>query len=249
MSGPPPFTDKPGAPSPDALADAFAWFAKTTEQLQSSHAELQELVRRLGNELQAKNEALEASLRERARAETFLATILEHLTNGVIVRTGDGRTLLTNPEAEGLLAHAAEDVLAEAERGADAEVRVPTADGRGKVLSVTTADVPASEGNDACTLHVLEDVTWRKTLEAKLERTGRLAAMGEMASTIAHEVRNPLGSIELFASMLVDDLGDRPDARRLAEQISDGVRRLTRVVSNLLHFTQSPRPRARGWTR
>lgn len=61
----------------------------------------------------------------------------------------------------------------------------------------------------------------------------RLAAMGEMAMELAHEIRNPLGSIELFASML-----DGP----YAEQIVRGVRLLNHSVTNVLEFGQPINP-------
>jgi signal transduction histidine kinase len=45
-----------------------------------------------------------------------------------------------------------------------------------------------------------------------LERKNRLAALGEMAAGMAHEIRNPLGGIQLYASMLSADVADRPQS-------------------------------------
>lgn len=73
-----------------------------------------------------------------------------------------------------------------------------------------------------------------QSLTAELEREReerirleRLAAMGEMAMELAHEIRNPLGSIELYASMLEGDY---------AEQIVRSVRLLNHSVTNVLQF-------------
>jgi signal transduction histidine kinase len=71
-----------------------------------------------------------------------------------------------------------------------------------------------------------------------LERRNRLAALGEMAAGMAHEIRNPLGGIQLYASLLLKDVSDRPASAQLVEKISAGVKRLELLVSQVLHFTR-----------
>jgi two-component system sensor histidine kinase FlrB len=66
----------------------------------------------------------------------------------------------------------------------------------------------------------------KKEREERL-RLERLAAMGEMAMELAHEIRNPLASIQLYASMMQGEY---------AEQISRSVRLLSHTVSNTLQF-------------
>lgn len=71
-----------------------------------------------------------------------------------------------------------------------------------------------------------------------LERRNRLAALGEMAAGLAHEIRNPLGGIQLYASMLAQDVADRPESAHTVQKIIGGVRRLEELVSQILHFTR-----------
>lgn len=66
--------------------------------------------------------------------------------------------------------------------------------------------------------------------------------MGEMAASLAHEIRNPLGSMELFCSLLKKDLGTQPDLLYLAEQIHKGIRTLDRVIANSLQFVRNSAP-------
>jgi len=73
-------------------------------------------------------------------------------------------------------------------------------------------------------------------------RRSRLEAMGRMAAEIAHEIRNPLGSLELTASLLRDDLAGDESRSELAASILEGIRALTRVTGNLLSFTRSVNP-------
>jgi len=86
-----------------------------------------------------------------------------------------------------------------------------------------------------------EVVRLREQLEQKnkeLELKKRLAALGEMAAGIAHEIRNPLGGIQLYASTLLSEVSDRPAAADLVRKISSGVKGLNTLVSDMLAFTR-----------
>src|SRR4051812_38757632 len=86
-----------------------------------------------------------------------------------------------------------------------------------------------------------EVVRLREQLEQKnkeLELKKRLAALGEMAAGIAHEIRNPLGGIQLYASTLLAEISDRPAAAELVRKISNGVKGLNSLVGDMLTFTR-----------
>jgi two-component system sensor histidine kinase FlrB len=87
----------------------------------------------------------------------------------------------------------------------------------------------------------LQDRVQALTAELEQERgqrirLERLAAMGEMAMELAHEIRNPLGSIELYASMLEGEFAD---------QIVQSVRLLNHSVTNVLQFGRPIVPSAK----
>lgn len=73
---------------------------------------------------------------------------------------------------------------------------------------------------------------------AQLRRSRSLAALGEMAAGIAHEVRNPLGSIQLYSQLLADDLADRPEQARICTKISRAVEGLDAVVRDVMLFAR-----------
>ncbi|MFN4897076.1 MAG: two-component system sensor histidine kinase NtrB [Pseudomonadota bacterium] len=85
----------------------------------------------------------------------------------------------------------------------------------------------------------LQEQLRRKDEEVK--RSERLAMLGETAAGLAHEIRNPLGAINLFVSMLRRDLRDRPESLELLDQVDRSIRSLDGVVSNVLHFAQNKR--------
>jgi len=62
--------------------------------------------------------------------------------------------------------------------------------------------------------------------------------LGEMAAGMAHEIRNPLGGIQLYASLLAKDVVEVPGAPDLVRKISGGVKRLEALVSSVLQFTR-----------
>ncbi|NLX05750.1 MAG: sensor histidine kinase [Phycisphaerae bacterium] len=77
----------------------------------------------------------------------------------------------------------------------------------------------------------------------QLERRKRLAALGEMAAGLAHEIRNPLGGIRLYADLLKRDLRELGGSVDLADKIISGVRMLESLVSEVLALTHTVEPR------
>ncbi len=73
---------------------------------------------------------------------------------------------------------------------------------------------------------------------ARVERSRRLAALGEMAAGIAHEVRNPLGSIRLYARLLDQDLADRAPERDLVRKVSMAAGAIDAIVGDVLRFAR-----------
>ncbi len=78
----------------------------------------------------------------------------------------------------------------------------------------------------------------------RLRRSRSLAALGEMAAGIAHEIRNPLGAIALNAELLTEDVADRPEAAASVDKIRRAADRLDRIVGDVLSFARDTRVNA-----
>ena len=98
-------------------------------------------------------------------------------------------------------------------------------------------------GSTTGVVEVFEDLSEIKLLEDRVSRGRTLAALGEMAANVAHELRNPLGGIGGYAAMLYEVLEDNPDARHYVQKLIEGVDSLNRVATNLLAFTRPVEPR------
>lgn len=79
-----------------------------------------------------------------------------------------------------------------------------------------------------------------------MERTRRLAAMGEMAAKIAHEIRNPLGSMAIFATLLERELANDAEKKKFASYITNGINTLDNLLSNMLLFASAPAARLKS---
>lgn len=90
---------------------------------------------------------------------------------------------------------------------------------------------------------LLRDVTEVTVLKRLADRNDRLKVLGEMAALVAHEIRNPLGGIKGFASLLVKDLEkDHPEQSEMAKYIIDGTESLNKLVTNVLNYTRPIEP-------
>ncbi len=120
----------------------------------------------------------------------------------------------------------------------NAEKRVDTGYGTVLTLSVSTSLLKSREGQVVGAVELFADISKLKRMEEQLSRMKVLASLGELAASIAHEVRNPLVGISGFASLLARDLADNPHMKAMADNIVTGVNSINRTIENLLAFAR-----------
>jgi signal transduction histidine kinase len=253
------------------LRQAFRSFAEAAESLERSYGRLRGEVERLRGELAESNAGLGRSLAENRRMREHLDRILDGLPCGVLVEKSDGAISLLNPEGRRLLGLTSassssssssssppsssslvpaewRELLDRARLG-PGEAEQCSADGPGgeRWLAVRHAAVSgstdASEEADAAgvSVFILRDVSEGKGWAREREKLRREQALAEMAALLAHEVRNPLGSLELFAGLLAG-AGLSAECSQWVEQVQAGLRTLAATVNNVLHFHSLPPP-------
>jgi two-component system sensor histidine kinase FlrB len=245
---PPPGTGK------GTLAEAFDAFMATAGRMEASYSQLQSEVARLRRELEERNAALTSSLAENKNIREGLKRILDSLPCGVLVINGNDGVVLMNPEAGRLLGMATDSaslvthfpapiqtVLNVAIARDDEHEVALDAEKTARWLSIrrTALHVEPSQdggfGPDQIIL-ILRDVTARKEAERQRESSRNMLALGEMAAVLAHEIRNPLGSMELWTNVLDKQPAIGEEGKYCVEHLQAGIRSLSATVNNVLQF-------------
>jgi two-component system sensor histidine kinase FlrB len=236
------------------LAEAFAEFISASARLENSYAALQLEVEQLGHELAERNEALRTSLAENERVHRSLEQMVDSMPCGVLVVDRSGAVRRMNPECCRLLEieSAGRDDLRVISNQAGIDLSGFLAQGHpahaekefyrltshgSQWLAVTEQSLDCSdavnEQRDEQTVLILRDITVHKQAELERERARRATALAEVATTLAHEIRNPLASLELFAGLIAE--GGEGTAEWVAH-LHAGIRSLSGTVNNVLSF-------------
>jgi two-component system, sensor histidine kinase FlrB len=229
-------------PAPDSqaeaqrLAEAFRIFNQASEELSTAYTALQSQVAELTAELAAANGALRQQYLEKVALTERLALLLDALPAGVILIGHDNVVIQANPAAEAILNHALpgaawpaleHECLVATEVPGEYRVGV-----RQVAMTVTALD---SAGVRIVLLH---DVSETHLLKQQSERNQRLAAMGEMAAQLAHQLRTPLAAALLYTGNL--ELPTMADESRIsiAGKAVGRLKHLERLIQDMLLFAR-----------
>lgn len=247
----------------EELAESLTGMGAFTQMVRNSYTKLESKIDDEYTRLARINDLLRKSLQERNRLANYLNNILESVDSGVIVTDQNGRIKIFNSAASRYTGVTAQDAL-----GAD-YFDLPGVSASGEAAMVLNGERSSVSGEK--TLHGGEDeeipvaysitrlqrfeddnmdgiveiiynLTETRKLEENLQRVSTLAALGEMAATVAHEIRNPLSGIAGFASLLYRDLENDTNNIETVQKIKKGVDALNAIVTNLLDFTKTVDP-------
>jgi signal transduction histidine kinase len=125
------------------------------------------------------------------------------------------------------------------------KIRIRTISGTQKTVAVTTVVSDSTSGEGFDVVATVMDVSRLESIAAKMQHEDKLSTVGRLASGIAHEIRNPLGSMRGMAQLLRENIGqDSQNERKYTDLIIREVDRLNAVVEQLLEFAR-PSPEER----
>jgi two-component system sensor histidine kinase FlrB len=244
------------AAAQENLTRAFMTFTQAAGSLEKSYTQLQAEVARLHAELQSANSELERSLEENARMRGYLSRVLENLPCGVVVVSGGDKVQIINPEArrllqvpldwtprcDGSLPPSFEKLIADIpEKGFSSEQEGSiTAVSGNRSIGILRANLSEEFDGPSETIWIVRDITEQKRVAGEREGARRSLALAEIATVLAHEIRNPLGSMELFTGLLADATAHLPETRQWVTHLQAGLRALSATVNNVLQFHSQP---------
>jgi two-component system sensor histidine kinase PilS (NtrC family) len=213
----------------------------------------------LARELRVTGERLDVSRARFSVLRNLHERTVESLSSGLLTTDAGLRITFFNPEAERITGRKAGDALGRsldevlpgaAALARDAEVgqsrmraRLPLTgqDGEARHLGIAVSILRGGDGTPAGYVAIFQDVTGVVQMEHELRRRERLAGVGELAASIAHEIRNPLaaisGSVELLRS------GEGEDGARLMDIVLREIGRLDALIRDFLHYARPAAPK------
>jgi two-component system sensor histidine kinase PilS (NtrC family) len=215
----------------------------------------------LAESLRHAGHQLEKAAVEVADLRELNQVIVDSIQSGLMITDHESRIRHVNPVGEGILGRsgpsvhglAVRDLFAASVLGRD-ELRARAAsralarlevvyhhpDGADLDLGVTVTPLATGDAGEGGYLVVFQDLTEIRRLEQEVRTNEKLAAVGEMAAQLAHEIRNPLGSIRGSAQMLVGEPGLSDEQGRLLAIISRESKRLSDTLNRFLFQTRAP---------
>jgi two-component system, NtrC family, sensor histidine kinase HydH len=197
------------------------------------------------------------------REKTHTGTLLQNLEDAVVAADGTGRITVFNRAAQALFGIPWESVIGKPAGSADfpsasslleslrtgkslSRSRAEcTAAGERKTLSISTSVVHGRRGIVDAVILVATDVTGEARLAEQIRRQEKIKAMGEMASGVAHEIRNPINAVGMIAQRFLKEFKperDEEEYRALAGSMVSEVRRVENIVRRFLEFAKPSPP-------
>jgi len=246
------------------LADAFDSFNASVEGLGSSYQELKERIKELNVQISEKNKKLEENFYEVNRLRWFFDSILNSMTDGVIVVDTSGRIVLFNGGAEKLTGFTNQDVLGKtytqvfgnkvSQRFSPLftlaeglpllleEKEIQTKSGTSVPVRYSTSLVSDSQNRTLGAVEVLSNLTHIKRLEEEMQKIKTQSALSQMACLMAHEIRNPLGGIRGYVDLIAESLEKDDPRKKMVDHILKSILRLDEIVANFQLFTRPVKP-------
>lgn len=201
---------------------------------------------------------LQRSYRE---IKTLTGNIMESMHSAVVAVNEEEKIVILNPLAEDLFGISKDHALGrdyvsifpddpcllnpaleEKRTTRDVETTYSTVSGEEKTLLVATSCLFDEEKQFKGAVSVIHDITELKKYEEEAKRAERLSALGNLAASVAHEIRNPLNAISITAQRLKSEFVPQKDKEEyisFTKLILDEIKRLDNIINQFLSLAKA----------
>jgi two-component system sensor histidine kinase PilS (NtrC family) len=184
--------------------------------------------------------------------EFFNMKVIESLPSGLFTTDMEGNVLIFNKAAEKITGISKKEVIGQKvtralpslmfpfRSGRNEETLQPT-DQRKKIIGINVSVLKDIAENETGYIGIFQDLTQLKELEAEMKNREKWAAIGELSANIAHEIRNPLASLQGSVEMLKEGKIPERHREKLMEIAISEMQRLNNIVTDFLTYSR-PRP-------
>jgi len=221
---------------PNQLMVAFEQFGRLSDQLQQSYKKFDERASELSTQLESSQEASLKQLAEKEQIANQLEAVLNTMPAGVLLVDESGVIKTANPAAELLLEQSLTSKKWErvynysVARQTDQELHLKS----GRILRLKTQPLDNQQGE----IILLDDISEQRMLEELANRQNRLAAMGQMAAALAHQLRTPLASAVLYASQLNHFSETSSQNNKAVDKVRTSLRYLEKLINDMLMYAK-----------
>ncbi|TAN40323.1 MAG: PAS domain S-box protein [Nitrospirae bacterium] len=206
----------------------------------------------LSHRLEKTEQKLEEQDAQLKDLELFNIKVIESLPSGLFTTDMDGRVLIFNRAAEKIVGTPMETVIGSSIRSVMPFIPFPFSRGRHeeviisergetRIIGLNVSVLRDTSGKDTGFIGVFQDLTQLKKLESEIKQKEKWAAIGELSSNIAHEIRNPLASMKGSIEMLLDEKIPAKHREKLMDIALKEMDRLNHIVTDFLTYS-SPKP-------
>ncbi|MBU0482136.1 MAG: PAS domain S-box protein [Proteobacteria bacterium] len=210
-------------------------------------------------------DSLKLTIRDLDNQKKFNESVIGSLDRGLMILDKEGRIEKTNPAGELLirsfynddplgrtLAEVIGKTAAEQIRKGEGQNRFERAEislktrtsGSGKkIFEYTTVPREDASGQEQGTIITLKDVTDLKKIQAEMEKMNRFSTIAEIASAVAHEVRNPLAGIRTMSQAIDEQLPAGDDKKEYIQRVIKQVDRLNILLTDFFTYARPPEPK------